>query len=94
MFEQLQRIDSLTKFKRETPAVLDQLRQTGEPLVLTINGKPALVVQDIASYQRLLSLVDRLEAIEGIQRGLDDIEQGRMRPIGELLAEKKKKYGL
>jgi hypothetical protein len=44
---------------------------TGHPLALTINGKAELVVQDAEAYQVLL---DRAEAIEGIQRGLADVK--------------------
>ena len=60
-------IRSLSDFKRNTTDLLDRLRKTGHPVVLTINGKAELVVQDAEAYQALL---DRVEAIEGIQRGL------------------------
>ncbi len=62
-------IRSLSDFKRNTVDLLDRLRKTGHPLVLTINGKAELVVQDAVAYQALL---DRVEAIGGIQRGLED----------------------
>ena len=78
-------IDSLTNFKRNTTAYLVRMRQTGEPLVLTVNGKAQLVVQDASSYQRLLELVDRLEAIEGIKRGLQSFERGEGRPARSAL---------
>ena len=67
-------IRSLSDFKRNTVDLLDRLRKTGHPLVLTINGKAELVVQDAEAYQALL---DRVEAIEGIQRGLADVKAGR-----------------
>jgi prevent-host-death family protein len=87
-------IDSLSNFKRQTSGFLQRMRKSGRPVVLTINGKAELVVQDAASYQRLLELVDRLEAIEGIGRGLDDVAQGKTKPIDKVRQEKKKKYGL
>lgn len=43
-------IRSLSDFKRNTVALLDRLRESGHPLVLTINGKAELVVQDAAAY--------------------------------------------
>lgn len=52
-------IESLSSFKRNTSQFVRQLRQTGEPVVLTINGKAALVVQDAQSYQKLLEQVER-----------------------------------
>ena len=41
-------IRSLSDFKRNTVELLDRLRQTGHPLVLTVNGRAELVVQDAA----------------------------------------------
>lgn len=43
-------IHSLSNFKRNTAKFLRQLRETGHPIVLTINGKAELVVQDTTSY--------------------------------------------
>jgi len=39
-------------------------------VVLTINGKAELVVQDAKSPQRFLELVDRQETIEAIREGI------------------------
>jgi prevent-host-death family protein len=58
-------IDSLTHFKRNTNEVIEQLKATGQPMVLTVNGKAEIVVQDAVSYQAMLDLVDRAEAITG-----------------------------
>ena len=51
-------IDSLSNFKRNTPEFLRQLKATGHPVVLTINGKAELVVQDATAYQKLLQIAD------------------------------------
>jgi predicted transcriptional regulator len=37
---------------------------------------------------------DRQDAIEGIQRGLDDYEAGRFRSLDEVTAEKRQRHGL
>ena len=70
-------IHSLTHFKRNTAELVAELARTGRPVVLTVNGKAAVVVQDAGSYQRLL---DRVEAIDGIRHGIEDAEAGRIRP--------------
>jgi len=67
-------IRSLSDFKRNTSELLERLKKTGNPLVLTINGKAEVVVQDAAPYQGLL---ERVETIEGIQRGLANVKVGR-----------------
>ena len=84
-------IRSLSEFKRNTVGLLDRLRKTGHPLVLTINGKAELVVQDAAAYQALL---DRVEAIEGIQQGLADVKAGRTKPARQVFARLRRKHGI
>jgi hypothetical protein len=59
------------------------MQGNGHPVVLTINGRAELVVQDAASYQKLLDRIDELETLEGIKRGLADVEAGRVTPLRE-----------
>jgi PHD/YefM family antitoxin component YafN of YafNO toxin-antitoxin module len=70
-------IKSLSSFKRDTPRLLRQLKKTREPLILTINGEAAIVVQDVESYQELLDAKERMETIEGIRRGLESMKVGK-----------------
>ena len=87
-------IHSLSDFKRNTGEFLERMRKSGHPVVLTINGKAELVVQDALSYQKLLDRVDELEALEGIKRGLADVEAGRVTPLGQFEKEFRDKRGL
>lgn len=80
-------IHSLTEFKLKTPAFVQQLKDIGEPIVLTINGKAELVVQDAASYQKLLDVAEQARVIEGIWQGLADVRAGRTQPVAEAFAE-------
>jgi prevent-host-death family protein len=97
MFNLESGIDSLTNFKRQTADYLRQLHSSGEPLVLTVNGKAEVVVQDAAAYQRLLELAakaDREEAVAAIREGLADAEAGRVKPARKALKALAKKYGI
>ncbi len=87
-------IQSLTEFKLHTPEFVQQLKQTGEPLVLTINGKAELVVQDAASYQRLLDLAEEARVLDGIRRGLEDVRAGRSQPVAEAFADIRRELNL
>ena len=49
-------INSLSNFKRNTPEFLRHLKESGHPVVLTINGKAELVVQDPPRIKKLSSL--------------------------------------
>jgi prevent-host-death family protein len=90
-------IDSLTNFKRQTAEFLDRLQATGEPLVLTVNGKAQVVVQDAAAYQKLLDAAaraDREETLAAIQEGLADAKAGRTKSAKAALARLARKYGI
>jgi prevent-host-death family protein len=69
-------IQSLSTFKRDTAKLVRQMKKTKEPVVLTVNGRAELVVQDAESYQELLDARDRIEAIEGIRQGLESMKRG------------------
>src|SRR4051812_35550196 len=71
-------INSLSNFKRNTPDFLRQLKETGHPVVLTINGKAELVVQDTASYQKLIELAERAERMDALRASLEDMRPGRL----------------
>lgn len=84
-------IRSLSDFKRNTVALLDRLRETGSPLVLTVNGKAEVVVQDAAAYQ---SLLDRVATVEGIQRGLADVKAGRTKAAQQVFNRLRRKHDI
>jgi PHD/YefM family antitoxin component YafN of YafNO toxin-antitoxin module len=74
-------IRSLTDFQRHTKAHLKRLKANGRPTVLTVNGKAELIVQDAAAFEEML------DAIRGIQRGLDAMKEGTGKPFRAALDE-------
>jgi prevent-host-death family protein len=87
-------IGSLTEFKRNSTEAIRRLKKSGQPQILTVNGRAEVVVQDVASYQRLLDRAERAEAIEGIRRGLESAARGEGRPAEEIYAELRERHGL
>jgi PHD/YefM family antitoxin component YafN of YafNO toxin-antitoxin module len=87
-------IDSLSNFKRNTVRFLEQLRETGEPVVLTINGKAELVVQDATSYQRLLELAERIETVESIRQGMQELDEGKGISLEEFREHIRRKHNI
>ena len=87
-------IHPLTDFKRRTAEFMRRMRTRKRPVVLTVNGKAELVVQDAASYQKLLDRVERLEAIAAIRQGLKDADEGRIRDARGALKELRGRLGL
>lgn len=51
-----QDIQSLTTFRNNSAAFLQQMKKNKRPVILMVNGKAAAVVQDAEAYQRLLDI--------------------------------------
>jgi prevent-host-death family protein len=82
----LKNIHSLTEFKRNANVYVEQVRNSLSPLVLTVNGEAAVIVQDAAGFQ---AMIDRLRAVEAelqelklaqlrddLQVGIDQLDRG------------------
>lgn len=87
----LKDIESLTAFKRNTTEYVKKIKKSGHPLVLTVNGKAEIVVQDAESYQRMLELLDRAEAIEAVREGLESVRRGKTMSLDQFDKEMRKK---
>ena len=87
-------IQSLTTFRRRSGDFLKQIKKSKRPVVLTVNGKAAAVVQDAEAYQRLVDIAARADAKEGIRQGLEDARKGRIRPAGEFFTEFEAERGI
>ena len=87
-------IQSLTAFRRSSSEFLKQLKKTKRPVVLTVNGKAEAVVQDAAAYQRLLDIAARVNDIEAIRKGLEDVAHGRTRPAHVVFEEIARDYDI
>jgi hypothetical protein len=82
----LEDIRSLTDFQRNTKLHLRRLKSSGRPEVLTVNGRAELIVQDAVAFE------DMLDAIRGIQRGLDEMKAGKGEPARKVLDRIRAKY--
>ena len=70
-------IRPLTEFKRDTARFVSRLKDTGRPSVLTVNGRPELVVMDARAWQEVQDLLDYAGAVTGIRTGLEQARAGR-----------------
>ena len=87
-------IQSLTTFRRRSAELMKQLRQSKRPVVLTVKGQAAAVVQDAEAYQRLLDLAAKADSREGIRQGLEEARGGKGRLARDFFAEFKVKNGI
>jgi predicted transcriptional regulator len=54
---------------------------------------PAVALDDVLAAALEWESQDYQETLEGIRRGVEDINAGRTRPAAEFLAEVRRKYG-
>jgi prevent-host-death family protein len=87
-------IQSLTAFRRNSAGMMKHVRKSKRPLVLTVNGKAAAILQDAEAYQRLLDIAARADAGEGIRQGLEDSRKRRTRPARKFFSEFEAARGL
>lgn len=88
-------IQSLSDFKRDASKLVKRMRKTGEPMVLTVNGRPAVVVQDAESYQELVDAKEYAETVAVLRKRIRDVDNGaKMRTAEEFFQEFSKKHGI
>ena len=87
-------IQSLTTFRRQSGDFIKHLKKSKRPMVLTVNGKAAAVVQDAEAYQRLLDIAAHSDAEEGIRQGLKDAKEGTVRPAEEFFEDFEARHGI
>ena len=75
-------IKSLSEFKKKTREVFDQLHKTGRPVIVTVNGRPDVVLLDAAVFERKLKALNLAELLA---EGEADIKAGRVRPARAFL---------
>jgi len=68
-------IKPVSDFRANTAAILQQVRDSGRPVVLTQRGRGAAVLVDVAVFQ---SLVDELDELREVHSGLADVAAGRV----------------
>ena len=91
----IQSIHPLTGFLRDHKSHIERLRASGLPEVLTINGKAQIVIQDAVAYQKMLDLIDELDATRILKQRLATLDVGEPGiPADQVLKEVRKKLGI
>ena len=70
-----QDIVSLSDFKNKASKMLNEIRRSRRPVVITQNGKAAAVLISPSDYD-LLS--EQVRFVDAVKRGLADVQNGRI----------------
>ena len=77
-------ISPLTEFKRDSARLIAQIKETGRPQILTVNGKPSVVVMDAAAWQDMQDRLEYAETVVGVHKGLTQAQLGEGTEAGQV----------
>jgi PHD/YefM family antitoxin component YafN of YafNO toxin-antitoxin module len=89
----LREVRSVTEFQRNIKDYVARLKKKKTPLVLTLNGRAELVVQDAEGYQLMLERLERAETLVAIRRGMERFDRGEGIPLDKAERQLRKKHG-
>jgi prevent-host-death family protein len=76
-----QNIVSLSDFKSKASKMLHEIQSSHRPLVITQNGKAAAVLISPSDFDLL---TEQVRFVDAVQRGLADVQSGRVLPDEDL----------
>ncbi|ARU39849.1 hypothetical protein CCB80_01335 [Armatimonadetes bacterium Uphvl-Ar1] len=86
-------IHSVTTFTRNAKKLIQQVKETKEPIALTVNGQSEVVIINSSDYEQMVFL--SREAIDHkLQRGLEQIERGEVVTLDQVMKEVDEILGL
>lgn len=77
-------VKTVSELKAHLRAVFDQLHRTGRPVVVTVNGKPDVVLMDAGLFERALKAVNLAALLAPAE---EDVRRKRTRPARAVLRE-------
>jgi prevent-host-death family protein len=75
---------SVAEFEQDPREIMRQVHRTGRPVVVTVKGKPDVIVLDAAVFERRLKLVNLAHLLAEAEA---DHRAGRTRPVEEFFSE-------
>jgi len=79
-----QNVVSLSDFKNKASKMVNEIRSSRRPVVITQNGKAAAVLISPSDYD-LFS--EQMRFVESVKRGLEDVKDGRILSDDDLSKE-------
>jgi prevent-host-death family protein len=76
------RVKPISYLKANAAEILHTLHEDREPYVITQNGEARAVLQDVASYEETQ---ETLALLKVLALGMKDVEEGRVRPVSEVV---------
>lgn len=84
-------VKPISYLKANAAEVLLHLAEQREPMVITQNGEAKAVIQDVASYEETQ---ETLALLKILALGNQEIEAGKVRSVGDVVARLRAKSGV
>ena len=81
----------VSDFSRKPAEHIKRLKKTGQPEILTVNGKAELVIQDAKTYEEMVTLLSTLEKVTTAVKSHDT---GKGIPADSFFNKFEKKHGI
>jgi prevent-host-death family protein len=78
------RVKPISYLKANAPAVLEDIAETRNPMIITVNGEAKAILQDIASYEETQ---DALALLKILSMGEAESRAGKGIPVREAFAQ-------
>jgi prevent-host-death family protein len=73
----IRNIFPLSDFQRNAKEFILQMQESHKPIVLTVNGKASVVMQDAESYQDLLNELELARSVSAIRQSMQETAEGK-----------------
>jgi antitoxin YefM len=83
-------IRPVSEFRANAAELIEQVRTSGRPLVLTQRGHSAAVVLDVADYQQM---IDENELLRDVRTAVEQIEAGKGVSNRDAKSELRRRFG-
>ena len=83
-------IKPVSEFRANAAELIEQVRSSGRPLVLTQRGHSAAVVLDVENYEQM---VEEIELLRDVRTAVKQIEAGKGVSNREAKAELRRRFG-
>jgi antitoxin YefM len=83
-------IKPVSDFRANAAGMIEQVKTSGRPLVLTQRGESAAVLLDVAVYQ---GMIEEIELLSDVRTAMKQVELGQVMSNSAAKAELLKRFG-
>lgn len=82
-------VEPVTRLKRDAAGMIARAKERAAPIVITQNGRPTAVLQDVESFERQRQALLMLKAVAEGER---DYAESRTTPHSEMRRQMKRRF--